>query len=146
MKNLLILSLLLLASCKASKTTTETRYINKIDTIYQSIEKRIYQSVHDTLTIENPCDSLGLKNFYYKSNIPQGRVIIRSLGGNISATINMDSIESIISNKYKGQSLVDKKFLNKETIKYKIPFWIICVIFFETLLIFVYIYFRFIKP
>lgn len=146
MKNLLILSLLLLASCKASKTTTETRYINKIDTIYQSIEKRIYQSVHDTLTIENPCDSLGLKNFYYKSNIPQGRVIIRSLGGNITATINMDSIESVISNKYKGQLSKDVVTKFKEIVRFQIPLWIIIALFFESLLILVYIYFKFIKP
>ena len=147
MKRLIILSLIiLLASCKATKTTTESITSIKRDTIYQSVEKRIYQSVHDTLTIENPCDSLRLKDFYYKSNIPQGKVIIRSLNGNITATINMDSIESVISSKYKGQSIKDSIIKYKEVVKFKIPFWIFVVIFFESLLIIVYIYFRFIKP
>ena len=145
-KVLTILFIVLLASCKATKTTTESITSIKRDTIYQSVEKRIYQSVHDTLIIENPCDSLRLKDFYYKSNIPQGKVIIRSLNGNITATINMDSIESVISSKYKGQSIKDSIIKYKEVVKFKIPFWIFVVIFFESLLIIVYIYFRFIKP
>lgn len=146
MKRLIILSfIILLASCRATKTTTESITSIKRDTIYQSVEKRIYQSVHDTLTIENPCDSLRLKDFYYKSNIPQGKVIIRSLNGNITATINMDSIESVISSKYKGQLSKDISTKYKEIVKYKIPFWIFVVIFFESLLIIVYIYFKFIK-
>ena len=144
-KVLTILFIVLLASCKATKTTTESFISIKRDTIYQSVEKRIYQSVHDTLTIENPCDSLRLKDFYYKSNIPQGKVIIRSLNGNITATINMDSIESVISSKYKGQLSKDISTKYKEIVKYKIPFWIFVVIFFESLLIIVYIYFKFIK-
>lgn len=147
MKNtLILLFIILLASCRATKTTTDTSISIKRDTIYQSVEKRIYQSVHDTLIVENPCDSSGLKDFYYKSNIPQGKVIIRSLGGNITATINMDSIESVISNKYKGQLSKDIVTKFKEIVKYQIPLWIIIALFFESLLILVYIYFKFIKP
>lgn len=59
--------------------------------------------MHDTLTVENPCDSAGiLTTFYSKIKIPQGQVIIRSVRGKIQATVNIDSIAQVYDNKYRN--------------------------------------------
>ncbi len=74
MKRILIFTLIALASCKPTKQITTIKEVVKVDTFTRNVDRYIYRSVHDTLTIENPCDSLSLKDFYYKSNLPQGRV------------------------------------------------------------------------
>ena len=92
MKKLLVL-LVLLVSCKPTKTITTTTEKVRVDTIrdYKVITK--YNAVHDTLTIDNPCDSSGiLTNFYSKIKLPQGKVIIRSIQGKIQATIDRKSV------------------------------------------------------
>ena len=99
---LLLFSILIFSSCKPSKVTTIVSEKIRIDTIrdYKVITK--YNAIHDTLTIENPCDSLGiLTTFYSKITLPQGKVIIRSYKGKIQATVNIDSIRSVYEKKYR---------------------------------------------
>jgi hypothetical protein len=127
MRNLIfILSILLIASCKPLQNATVTKEIVRIDTVrdYKVITK--FSAVHDTLTIENPCDSSGiLTSFYSRIRIPQGKVIVRSVQGKIQATVDIDSIESVYEKKYR--SLVGKNVQNKEilVVKNVIPKWAI---------------------
>ena len=135
-----ILVIIFFTSCKPLQTVTTTKEVIRIDTIrdYKVITK--YDAVHDTLTIENPCDSLGvLTTFYSKIKIPQGQVIIRSVQSKIQATVNIDSIAQVYDSKYK--SIVRKSAENKETIVRinTIPKWAIWVMAIGAIFTFLYI-------
>ena len=130
-------------SCKPTKSVNIITEKIRIDTIrdYKVITK--YDSVHDTLTIANPCDSTGiLTRFYSKITVPQGRIIIRSYKGNIQATINIDSIENVYQNLYSSTLSTDKLISNKEKVTNIIPTWCILTIIFQGLIIFGYLYLR----
>ena len=132
-------------SCKPTKSVNIITEKIRIDTIrdYKVITR--FKAVHDTLTIENPCDSTGILNtFYSKITVPQGRIIIRSYKGNIQATINIDSIENVYRNMYASSLSTDKLISNKEKVTNIIPTWCILTIIFQGLIIFGYIYLRFI--
>ena len=141
----LFLFVILVSSCKPTKSVNIITEKIRIDTIrdYKVITR--FNAVHDTLTIENPCDSTGILNsFYSKITVPQGRIIIRSYKGNIQATINIDSIENVYRNLYASTLSTDKLISNKEKITNIIPTWCILTIIFQGLIIFGYIYLRFI--
>jgi hypothetical protein len=151
MKNLIylfgVLFIIFLNSCRTKQVVTQTLTTTVHDTIrdIRTIEK--FKYIQDTLVIDNPCDSAGLlTSFYSKLSAPQGTVIIRSYKGKIQATINLDSIQSVYESKYR--SLVGKSVQTKEklVVKNVIPSWIIAVIFFETMIILLYLYFKFIFP
>lgn len=151
MKNLIylfgILSITLALSCKPVKTVTEFKEIATHDTLRDTTVIVKFQAVHDTLTIDNPCDSAGiLTTFYSKITIPQGKVVVRSYKGKIQATVNIDSIQSVYESKYK--SFVRKSDANTQKFVRinVIPTWIIMVVFFETMIILIYLYFKFIFP
>jgi hypothetical protein len=116
----------------------------RIDTIrdYKVITK--YNAIHDTLTIENPCDSLGiLTTFYSKITLPQGKVIIRSYKGKIQATINIDSIKSVYEKKYRNMETSNVKTSTKIVTRNIIPSWAIITILIESLIIGGYLYFKY---
>ncbi len=144
----LILSLLIanfFISCKPQKSVTIVTEKIRIDTIrdYKVITK--FNAVYDTLIIENPCDSTGILNtFYSKITVPQGKIIIRSYKGNIQATVNIDSIENVYKNIYVSSLKSDSSSTNKEKITNIIPTWCILTIIFQGLIIFGYLYLRFI--
>lgn len=147
MKNniLIIFALIIVASCKPAKVVTVISEKIRIDTIrdYKVITK--YNAVHDTLLIENPCDSTGiLNNFYSKLTIPQGKIIIRSYRGKIQATVNIDSIRSVYEKKYRYKETSDVKLFEKIIIKTEYPAWLITALIFESLIILGYLYFKFI--
>jgi hypothetical protein len=143
---LLIFASFIFASCKSTQSTSVVEKI-RVDTVHniRTVEK--FKAVHDTLTIENPCDSLGfLTRFYSKITIPQGKVIIRSENGNIKATIDLDSVANVYDSKYKSKYSSEVKFFEKIVIKNVVPTWAIVTIFLESLIIICYLYFKFIKP
>jgi hypothetical protein len=151
MKNLIylfgVLFIIFLNSCRTKQFVTQTLTTTVHDTIrdIRTVEK--FKLVQDTLVIDNPCDSAGLlTSFYSKLSAPQGTVIIRSYKGKIQATINLDSIKSVYESKYR--SLVGKNVQMKEklVVKNVIPSWIIVALFFETMIILIYLYFKFIFP
>lgn len=149
MKNIIlfIFAIILFASCKPAKTVNTTSILTVHDTIRDIRRVEKFKPVHDTLIIDNPCDSAGiLTNFYSKITIPQGKVIIRSYKGKIQATVNIDSIQSVYESKYR--SLVGKSVEIKEklVVKNVIPSWVITVILIESLIILIYLYFKFIFP
>jgi len=141
MKNLIfILSILLIVSCKPLQNATVTKEIVRIDTIrdYKVITK--FNAVHDTLTIENPCDSSGiLTNFYSRIRIPQGKVVVRSVQGKIQATVDIDSIESVYREKYRNKQLSNVTNSAKIVTKNEIPKWVIWFMAISGILSFLYI-------
>lgn len=135
-----ILSICLMFSCKPLQNVTTTKEVVRIDTVrdYKVITK--FNAIHDTLTIENPCDSSGiLTSFYSRIRLPQGKVIVRSVKGKIQATVNIDSIAQVYENKYRSTGKSDVTSLQKIVTKNVIPKWAIWFMALTSLLSFLYI-------
>ena len=135
-----ILSIILMFSCKPLQNVTTTKEVVRIDTVrdYKVITK--FNAIHDTLTIENPCDSSGiLTSFYSRIRIPQGKVTVRSVQGKIQATVDIDSIESVYRDKY-NSSLKTDTYKNEKVIRTnEIPKWVIWFMAISGVLSFLYI-------
>lgn len=146
MKKILFLLLLIITvSCRPTKTVTEYKEVIRVDTFKTTRTEKIFQAVHDTLTIDNPCDSSGiLSTFYSKIKLPQGQVIIRSVRGKIEATVDIDSIAQVYEDKYRSKNNSSISVKNVEVIKYLVPTWAIIVILIESAIIILYAYFKFI--
>jgi hypothetical protein len=137
----LILSII---SCKTGKVETQKSII-KIDTFRTEKIVHIYNSVRDTLIIENPCDSLGLlTRFYSKITIPQGKIIIRSYKGTIKATIDIDSIRNVYEKQYQSKLKENENITFERIVREVIPTWAILTMIIQGVLIFVWVYFKFI--
>lgn len=131
-------------SCKPSKSITEYKELVRIDTIQSVKIVEKYRAFHDTLTIVSPCDSTGLlTNFYSKIATPQGRVIIRSVGGNIQAQIDLDSMRNEIENNYRNSKVKYIEYRDKEVIKYRVPTWVVILLLVEVLALVAYLYLKF---
>jgi hypothetical protein len=140
----ILLILLTIISCKTSKVETQKSII-KIDTFRTEKIVHIYNSVKDTLIIENPCDSLGLlTRFYSKITIPQGKIIIRSYKGNIKATIDIDSIKNVYEKQYQSKLKETEHITFERIVKEVIPTWAILTMLIQGLLISVWVYFKYI--
>ena len=140
MRYLIFLLLIFAVSCKPLQPVTVYKDVIKVDTIrdYKVITK--FEAVHDTLTIENPCDSSGILTSLYSSvRVPQGKVIIRSVQGKIQATVNIDSIAHVYESKYrsKGENNTYKK--EKVIRTNEIPKWVIWFMAISGVLSFLYI-------
>ena len=140
----ILLLLLTIISCKTSKVETQKSII-KIDTFRTEKIVHIYNSVRDTLIIENPCDSLGLlTRFYSKITIPQGKIIIRSYKGTIKATIDIDSIRNVYEKQYQSKLEENENITFERIVREVIPTWAILTMIIQGVLIFVWVYFKFI--
>jgi len=140
----ILLILLTIISCKTSKVETQKSII-KIDTFRTEKIVHIYNSVKDTLIIENPCDSLGLlTRFYSKITIPQGKIIIRSYKGTIKATIDIDSIKNVYEKQYQSKLKETEHITFERIVKEVIPTWAILTMLIQGLLISVWVYFKYI--
>jgi hypothetical protein len=143
MKKFLLIPFLFIA-CKAQKSTTEYKEVIKVDTFIRTQTNTIYKGVIDTITIDNPCDSLGIINqFYSKLILPNGTIQIKSKGNKLVAIANFNDISS--SNKQEKQisNQTNTNKIQKEIIKYRTPSWIIATILIESIIILLYLYFRF---
>ena len=121
-----IILLLLLAGCASKKTITEykDRIVN--DTIIKTKTEILVERFIDTLTIEQPCDSLGnLKPFKQLISTKQGRVSLQGKNNVITAEIDLNAYKEIWEKEYKSK--LDKNIIikEKEVVKYKTPFWLI---------------------
>ena len=121
-----IIMLLLLAGCASKKTITEykDRVVN--DTIIKTKTEILVERFTDTLTIEQPCDSLGnLKPFKQLISTKQGKVSIQGKNNVITAEIDLNAYKEIWEKEYKSK--LDKNIIikEKEVIKYKTPLWLI---------------------
>jgi hypothetical protein len=141
----LLLFIIFLGSCKPSKVVTVVSEKIRIDTIIN--EKTIvkFNAIHDTLTIDNPCDSAGiLTTFYSKITLPQGKIIIRSYRGKIQATVNIDSIRSVYEKKYRYMETSNVTNSAKIVTKVTYPSWLVTAFILESLLIIGFLYFKYI--
>ena len=151
MKNLTILfgviPICLALSCKPTKVVTNIKEIVTHDTIRDTRIVERFKYVQDTLVIDNPCDSAGLlTTFYSKLSAPQGTVIIRSYKGKIQATVSLDSMKQVYEARYKSFVGKNVEIREKLVVKNVIPTWIIVALFFESMIILLYLYFKFIFP
>ena len=143
-KLLILLACVGFLSCKPSKSITEYKEVLRIDTIKSEKIVEKFRAVHDTLTISNPCDSSGiLSTFYSRLVLPNGSVTIKSEKGQIKATIDIDSMRNEIENNYRNSQVKWIEYKNKEVIKYRIPTWIIMLLFAEAIMLFAYLYVKF---
>jgi hypothetical protein len=126
-KKLIILLLLSeLSGCAAKKTITEykDRIIN--DTIIKTRTEVLVERFTDTLTINQPCDSLGnLKPFKQLISTKQGKVSIQGKNNVITAEIDLNAYKEILEKEY--ISKLDKNTIvkEKEVIRYRTPLWLI---------------------
>jgi hypothetical protein len=97
----------------------------------------------DSIIIYNPCDSLGIMNkFYAQISIPNGKVKIQSKNNNLIATVVSNQTVSVNDSTNRNQVSKDATIVEKVTVKNVIPSWIIVVLFIETLIILLYLYFK----
>ena len=143
-KLLILLACVGFLSCKPSKSITEYKEVLRIDTIKSEKIVEKFRAVHDTLTISNPCDSSGiLSSFYSRLVLPNGSVTIKSEKGQIKATIDIDSMRQEIENNYRNSQVKWIEYRDNEVIKYRIPTWIIMLLFAEAIMLFAYLYVKF---
>lgn len=142
MKNyiLIIIAVIISASCKPAQTVTVYRDVIKTDTLSKVVKITSFNTVHDTLTIDNPCDSSGiLTTFYSKIKVPQGQVIVRSVRGKIEATVNLDSIAQVYEEKYRSKGEVSTYKSDKVVRTNEIPKWAVWFMAISGVLSFLYI-------
>jgi hypothetical protein len=145
MKNLLILlACVALFSCKHTKTLTEYKETLRIDTIKSEKIVEKFRAVRDTLVITNPCDSSGiLSTFYSRLVLPNGSVTIKSDKGQIRATIDIDSMRNEIENNYRNSQVKWIEYRDKEVIKYRVPTWVVMLLFAEAIMLVAWLYVKF---
>lgn len=143
-KFIILLACVAFSSCKPTKTITEYKEVVKIDTFKSEKVVERFRAIHDTLLIVNPCDSTGLlSDFYSKLVIPQGKIIIRSLDGNIQASVNIDSMRTEIENQYKSKLGRIIEYRDKEVIKYRVPTWVVMLLFIQFIALVAWLYLKF---
>jgi hypothetical protein len=141
----LLLFIIFLGSCKPSRVVTVVSEKIRIDTIINERTIVKFNAIHDTLTIDNPCDSAGiLTTFYSKITLPQGKIIIRSYRGKIQATVNIDSIRSVYEKKYRYMETSNVTNSSKIVTKVTYPSWLVTAFILESLLIIGFLYFKYI--
>lgn len=147
MRHLIFIALLILtASCTRKASTSTIKESVRIDTFFRYKEVIRTLPQRDSIVIFNPCDSTGIINkFYAQISIPNGKVKIQSKGNNIIASVVASAVTSSIidSSKVKETSR-SSSVMEKIVVRNVIPSWIIVALFIETLIILVYLYFRFI--
>ena len=146
----LIFILLLIAtvSCRHTKNLTSTKESIRVDTFlrYREVTRTVPQK--DSIVIFNPCDSTGIINsFYAQISIPNGKVQIQSKNNNIIASVMATATTSSIIDSTKIKEISKStSVVEKVVVKNVIPLWIIITLFIETLIILLYLYFKFIFP
>jgi hypothetical protein len=143
-KFIILLACIAFVSCKQTKTLTEYKETLRIDTIKSEKIVERFRAVHDTLTISNPCDSAGLlSTFYSRLVLPNGSVTIKSDKGQIRATIDIDSMRQEIENNYRNSQVKWIEYRDKEVIKYRVPDWVVMLLFAEAIMLVAYLYLKF---
>ena len=71
---------------------TETNY----DTIVVNKIEKVQVPIHSTITIEEPCDSLGiLKDFKQTIKTGKAKITVSNVNGTIDVQVDMDSIKEV---------------------------------------------------
>jgi hypothetical protein len=125
-KSYIFLLLFFFIGCNASKSTIEYKERIVKDTILQTKIEVLVERFTDTLTIKQPCDSLGnLKPFKQIISTKQGKVSIQGKNNVITAEIDLNAYKQIWESEYKSK--IDKNIVikEKEVVKYRTPLWLI---------------------
>jgi len=135
-KSILLILIVIASSCASKKTITEykDRVVN--DTIIKTRTEVLVERFTDTLTINQPCDSLGnLKPFKQLISTKQGKVSLQGKNNVITAEIDLNAYKEILEKEYKSK--LDKNIVikEKEVIRYRTPLWVWLVIILESLII-----------
>lgn len=123
MTKLIYIIPLLLIGCKAKQPTVITQTIR--DTINISTIRTVQVPIETEIIIKDPCDSLGiLKDFKQTFKTKKVYITVQSKNGDISAEINLDSIEEVFKTKYEGKKeIIVKEILVDKPVPY-IPSWV----------------------
>jgi hypothetical protein len=70
-------------------------------------------------------------------------VTIKSDKGQIRATIDIDSMRQEIENNYRNSQVKWIEYRDKEVIKYRVPTWVVMLLFAEAVMLIAYIYLKF---
>ena len=120
----------LLYSCGGKKVVTEYKEIIKKDTIYTIKTIKEVEAFRDTLTIKEPCDSLGnLKPFKQLIKVKQGNISLIGINNVITAEIDLKGYKDVLEQTYKTKYEKFTENYNKEVVKYKLSFWVWIYIF-----------------
>jgi len=100
---IIIIVFALAVGCKAKQPTVITNTIR--DTINISTIRTVQVPIETEIIIKDPCDSLGiLKDFKQTFKTKKVYITVQSKNGDISAEINLDSIEEVFKTKYEGKT------------------------------------------
>ena len=141
MKKILLIPFLLIG-CKTQKSSIEYKDVIKVDTFIRNQIKTIYEPINDTIYIPIPCDST--EKFYASVTIPNGRAILTKKNNNLAFIVSTN--KNIQNSELKTQKSFANSIKIKEkiVIKYRTPSWMIATILIESIIIFLYLYFRFV--
>lgn len=140
MKKLLLIPFLFIA-CKAQKYTTEYKEVIKVDTFIREQIKTIYEPINNTIYFPIPCDST--QKFYASVTIPNGRATLTTKNNKLAFIISTNKSEKVSEIQKEKTFRGNTKIEYKEVIKYRIPSWAIATILIESIIILLYLYFRF---
>ena len=139
----IIVIIFFFVSCASKKTITE--YKDKIvhDTIIKNKTVTKVERYTDTLTINEPCDSLGnLKPFNQLLKIEQGNIKLTGINNVISAEIDLKGYEKILEETYKTKYEKEVLEYKENNIRYRTPLSVILLLVISILLNVLLIRFR----
>ena len=125
-KSILLILIVIASSCASKKTITEYKDRVVKDTIIKTRTEILVERFTDTLTINQPCDSLGnLKPFKQLISTKQGKVSLQGKNNVITAEIDLNAYKEILEKEYKSKLDKNTIIKEKEVIRYKTPLWLI---------------------
>jgi hypothetical protein len=125
-KSILLILIVIASSCASKKTITEYKDRVVKDTIIKTRTEVLVERFTDTLTINQPCDSLGnLKPFKQLISTKQGKVSLQGKNNVITAEIDLNAYKEILEKEYKSKLDKNPIIKEKEVIRYKTPLWLI---------------------
>lgn len=125
----LILGAFFFNSCVAKKTITEYRDKIVRDTIIKNVTRTVTEQIKDTITIEEPCDSLGnLKDFERIINNDKAKVVVTNDKGNLQVQVDIDSLVNSKVEEFKSNFKSDTIVKTKEVIRYRTPVSVIVIL------------------
>ena len=144
MNKTIILAIVLLTftNCKPKKIYIENTKIER-DSIYLTKTIKEVQRFTDTLTIEQPCDSLGnLIPFKQVISTKQGKVTIKNKNGNIDAQIDLKGYKDILEKEYQNKLKENSKVTEKTIYKTPFKYWVYLILSLLLNITFIYLIFN----
>lgn len=123
--------LILSFGCRSKKTVTEYKDRVVKDTVFTTKTIKEVERFTDTLTIEQPCDSLGnLKPFKQLLKVKQGKISIQGINNVITAEIDLKGYKNTLEQTYKTKYEKEIEKYKEENKIYVTPFyhWLIHIL------------------